>query len=151
MMANLSVNRTVGKLRLPIPSALRAPAAGYLKRWASLKEDRFALMRVCTTPKADRDPPYDTCQFAARAPLPQVTRRPESWCDVAVPKKRERRIAIRPTTRRMADARGTSSRHLCLWEARPRAEVRCQVAARAPLPQVDLRRVGSKPPDNSDA
>ena len=32
MMANLSVNRTVGKLRVPIPSALRAPAAGYLKR-----------------------------------------------------------------------------------------------------------------------
>jgi hypothetical protein len=29
---NPSVNRTVGKLRLPIPSALRAPAAGYLKR-----------------------------------------------------------------------------------------------------------------------
>ncbi len=29
---NLSVNRTVCKLRLQVPSALRAPAAGYLKR-----------------------------------------------------------------------------------------------------------------------
>ena len=34
-MHNPSVNRTVGKLRLPIPSALRAPAAGYLERSAS--------------------------------------------------------------------------------------------------------------------
>jgi hypothetical protein len=32
---NPSVNRTPGKLRLPVPSALRAPVAGYLKRWAS--------------------------------------------------------------------------------------------------------------------
>jgi hypothetical protein len=29
---NLSVNRTTCKLRLQVPSALRAPAAGYLKR-----------------------------------------------------------------------------------------------------------------------
>jgi len=29
---NLSVNRTACKLRLQVPSALRAPAAGYLKR-----------------------------------------------------------------------------------------------------------------------
>lgn len=29
---NLSVNRTARKLRLRVPSALRAPAAGYLKR-----------------------------------------------------------------------------------------------------------------------
>jgi len=28
---NLSVNRTARKLRLRVPSALRAPAAGYLK------------------------------------------------------------------------------------------------------------------------
>jgi hypothetical protein len=31
-VANLSVNRTACKLRLQVPSALRAPAAGYLKR-----------------------------------------------------------------------------------------------------------------------
>lgn len=29
---NLSVNRTACKLRLQVPSALSAPAAGYLKR-----------------------------------------------------------------------------------------------------------------------
>jgi hypothetical protein len=29
---NLSVNRTACKLRLQVPSALRAPASGYLKR-----------------------------------------------------------------------------------------------------------------------
>lgn len=29
-VANLSVNRTACKLRLQVPSALRAPAAGYL-------------------------------------------------------------------------------------------------------------------------
>ena len=29
---NPSVNRTACKLRLQVPSALRAPAAGYLKR-----------------------------------------------------------------------------------------------------------------------
>ncbi len=34
-MANLSVNRTACKLRLQVPSARRAPAAGYLKRSAS--------------------------------------------------------------------------------------------------------------------
>jgi len=33
-MPNLSVNRTVRKLRLRVPSALRVPAVGYLKRWA---------------------------------------------------------------------------------------------------------------------
>lgn len=32
MRANFSVNRTARKLRLRVPSALRAPAAGYLKR-----------------------------------------------------------------------------------------------------------------------
>ncbi len=32
LMANLSVNRTVRKLRLWFSSALRAPASGYLKR-----------------------------------------------------------------------------------------------------------------------
>jgi hypothetical protein len=32
MGSNLSVNRTACKLRLQVPSALRAPAAGYLKR-----------------------------------------------------------------------------------------------------------------------
>ncbi|MDP3653280.1 MAG: hypothetical protein Q8R67_16520 [Rhodoferax sp.] len=32
---NLSVNRTAHKLGLRVPSALRAPAAGYLKRWAT--------------------------------------------------------------------------------------------------------------------
>ncbi len=31
-MANLSVNRTARKLRLRVPYALCAPAAGYLKR-----------------------------------------------------------------------------------------------------------------------
>jgi len=31
--ANPSVNRTACKLRLQVPSALRAPAAGYLKRY----------------------------------------------------------------------------------------------------------------------
>ena len=30
---NPSVNRTPGKLRLPVPSALRAPVAGYVERW----------------------------------------------------------------------------------------------------------------------
>lgn len=34
MMHNLSVDWTARKLRLRVPSALRAPAAGYLKRWA---------------------------------------------------------------------------------------------------------------------
>ena len=29
---HLSVNRTAGKRSLPVPSALRAPAAGYLNR-----------------------------------------------------------------------------------------------------------------------
>ena len=33
MWHNLSVNRTARKLRLRVPSALRAPAAGYLKRY----------------------------------------------------------------------------------------------------------------------
>jgi hypothetical protein len=32
MQANLSVNRTTCKLRLQVPSVIRAPAAGYLKR-----------------------------------------------------------------------------------------------------------------------
>jgi hypothetical protein len=31
---NPSVNRTAGKQRLPVPSALRAPVAGYVERWA---------------------------------------------------------------------------------------------------------------------
>lgn len=31
---NIAVNRTPGKLRLPVPSALRAPVAGYLQRYA---------------------------------------------------------------------------------------------------------------------
>jgi hypothetical protein len=35
LRSNPSVNRTPGKLRLQVPSALRAPAAGYLERWAS--------------------------------------------------------------------------------------------------------------------
>lgn len=34
MRSNLSVNRTAHKLRLRGSSALRAPAAGYLKRYA---------------------------------------------------------------------------------------------------------------------
>ena len=34
-MANPSFQGTVGKLRLPISSALRAPAAPELRRWAS--------------------------------------------------------------------------------------------------------------------
>lgn len=33
MTPNLSVNRTAHKLRLRVPYALRAPAAGYFKRW----------------------------------------------------------------------------------------------------------------------
>jgi len=32
---NLSVNQTPGKLRLPVPSGLRPPVAGYLNRWTS--------------------------------------------------------------------------------------------------------------------
>jgi len=32
---NLSVSRTARKLRLRVPSALRAPAAGYLKGWSA--------------------------------------------------------------------------------------------------------------------
>jgi len=32
MIANPSVNRTAGKLRLPVPYGLRPPAAGYLER-----------------------------------------------------------------------------------------------------------------------
>jgi hypothetical protein len=32
---NFSVNRTACKLRLQVPSALRAPAAGYLHRYAA--------------------------------------------------------------------------------------------------------------------
>ena len=31
---NPAVNRTAQKLRFWVPSALRAPAAGYLERWA---------------------------------------------------------------------------------------------------------------------
>jgi hypothetical protein len=34
LMANLSVNRTPCQLRWQVPSALRAPVAGYLKRYA---------------------------------------------------------------------------------------------------------------------
>jgi len=37
---NPSVNRIARKLRLRVPSALRAPAAGYLQRWADLGEGR---------------------------------------------------------------------------------------------------------------
>ncbi|MBI5753290.1 MAG: hypothetical protein HZA59_14280 [Hydrogenophilales bacterium] len=33
-MPNTTVNLTACKLRLQVPSALRAPAAGYLSRWA---------------------------------------------------------------------------------------------------------------------
>lgn len=32
LMPNLSVNRLPGKLRLPVPSGLRPPVAGYLER-----------------------------------------------------------------------------------------------------------------------
>lgn len=32
MRSNLSVNRTAHELRLRVPSALRAPESGYLKR-----------------------------------------------------------------------------------------------------------------------
>jgi hypothetical protein len=32
LLANPSVNRTPGKLRLPVPFALRAPVAGYVER-----------------------------------------------------------------------------------------------------------------------
>lgn len=39
---NPSVNRTALKLRLRVPSALRAPAAGYLQRWAA-EEHRNVL------------------------------------------------------------------------------------------------------------
>jgi hypothetical protein len=39
MTPNLSVNRTARKLRLRVPSALRAPAAGYLKRWVFSTSD----------------------------------------------------------------------------------------------------------------
>jgi len=35
MVHNTTVNRTACKLRLQVPSALRAPASGYLQRWAS--------------------------------------------------------------------------------------------------------------------
>jgi hypothetical protein len=41
-VSNLSANRTACKLRLQVPSALRSPAAGYLKRWASALNDEFA-------------------------------------------------------------------------------------------------------------
>ena len=37
LLANPSVNRTPGKLRLPVPFALRAPVAGYVERWASVR------------------------------------------------------------------------------------------------------------------
>lgn len=37
MTPNPSANRTAHKLRLRVPSALRAPASGYLKRWASMR------------------------------------------------------------------------------------------------------------------
>lgn len=33
-MSDLSVNRTASKLRLQVPCVLRAPAAGYLERYA---------------------------------------------------------------------------------------------------------------------
>lgn len=39
---NLSVNRTACKLRLQVPSTLRAPAVGYLKRWASQSASAMA-------------------------------------------------------------------------------------------------------------
>lgn len=38
LLANPSVNRTPGKLRLPVPFALRAPVAGYVERSASTAE-----------------------------------------------------------------------------------------------------------------
>ena len=37
---NPSVNRTACKLRLQVPSALRAPAAGYLERYASVQNGK---------------------------------------------------------------------------------------------------------------
>jgi hypothetical protein len=36
VVPNPSFQGTAGKLRLPVPSALRAPAAPELKRWASM-------------------------------------------------------------------------------------------------------------------
>lgn len=38
MSANKSINWTAQQLRCWVPSALRAPAVGYLNRWAARKE-----------------------------------------------------------------------------------------------------------------
>jgi hypothetical protein len=35
--SNNHVNRTAHKLRLWVPSVLRAPAAGYVERWAAIQ------------------------------------------------------------------------------------------------------------------
>ena len=40
---NPSVNRTPRKLRLRVPSALRAPVAGYVRRWASRQYEKGAV------------------------------------------------------------------------------------------------------------
>jgi hypothetical protein len=45
-LPNLSVNRTACKLRLQVPSGLRPPAAGYLKRWAPYSVLRLAALHL---------------------------------------------------------------------------------------------------------
>ena len=45
-MSIIHVNPTAHKLRLWIPSALRAPAAGYVGRWAGEREIMVSTMRT---------------------------------------------------------------------------------------------------------
>ena len=44
---NLSVNRTACNLGLQVPSALRAPAAGYLKRLTNMQRSVGWLWVIC--------------------------------------------------------------------------------------------------------
>jgi len=43
---NLSVNRTPGKLRLPVPSGLRPPVAGYLERYLHSPTPEEAIAKM---------------------------------------------------------------------------------------------------------
>ena len=47
---NPPINRTAQRLRRWVPSALRAPAAGYLGRWGSMRSRFLALIFFAATP-----------------------------------------------------------------------------------------------------
>ena len=93
---NLSVNRTVGKLPLRVPSALRAPAAGYLKHspFASLMEN--AGLSRCPFPplRYGKNQGHETDRFAAAQLRVSQTRKSGSIGGVL--KHREVRASLSP-------------------------------------------------------